>query len=145
MKNRLKVDSVNALKLHDQPRVDVLRFLISLIDKKELQLPPGVMTESDEILVLTKELKNKEESREMFLKGGRADLVGQLDYEITVLKEYLPTQMSDEELEKIIDDAIVESDGLIANVMKVVITKVAGRVGGDRIVPIVKNKLASRN
>ena len=64
---------------------------------------------------------------------------------VNILKEYLPTQMSDEELEKIIDGAIVESDGLFGNVMKVVIAKVAGRVGGDRIVPIVKNKLATRN
>ena len=75
LKDKLKLESVNALKAHDQKLVDVLRFLVSLIDKKELQLPAGKMTEADEIAVLRKELKNKEESREMFAKAGRGDLV----------------------------------------------------------------------
>lgn len=145
MKNRLKTDTVNALKQHDQPRVDVLRFLISLIDKKELQLPPGVMSEADEMSVLMKELKNKEESREMFLKGQRDDLVKQLDYEISVLKEYLPAQMDVNELERIVEQSVVESDGNFGNVMKLVISKVGGRVGGDKIAPLVKMKLENRN
>lgn len=141
MKNKLKVDSVSALKNHDQARVDVLRFLISLIDKKELQLPPGQMSEAEEVAVLRKELKNKEESREMFVKGNRDDLVKQLDYEIAVVKEYLPTEMSQEELEKIVDEAVVEGGREFGRVMKIVMTKVAGRIGGERIAPLVKNKL----
>lgn len=141
MKNKLKTDSVLALKNRDQSRVDVLRFLISLIDKRELQLPPGQMNEAEEISVLRKELKNKEESREMFLKGAREDLVKQLDYEISVLKEYLPAGLSDEELEKIVDEAIIEGDKIFGNVMRIVITKVAGRVGGEKIAPLVKSKI----
>jgi len=140
MKNKLKADAVSALKSHDQSRVDVLRFLISLIDKKELQLPPGQMTESEEVAVLRKELKNKEESREMFVKGNREDLVKQLDYEIAVVKEYLPKEMTDEELEKIVDEAVVEGQKVFGSVMKIVMTKVAGRVGGEKIAPLVKQK-----
>jgi uncharacterized protein YqeY len=140
MKNKLKADAVSALKGHDQVRVDVLRFLVSLIDKKELQLPPGQMTEAEEMSVLRKELKNKEESREMFVKGNRMDLVKQLDYEISVLKEYLPAEMTDEELEKIVDEAIIEGDKVFGNVMRIVVTKAAGRVGGEKIAPLVKQK-----
>jgi uncharacterized protein YqeY len=142
MKSKLKADSVSALKSHDQSRVDVLRFLISLIDKKELQLPPGQMTEAEEIAVLRKELKNKEESREMFVKGKREDLVKQLDYEIVVVKEYLPLEMTDEELNKIVDDAVTEGQKIFGNVMKIVMTKVAGRVGGEKIVPLVKQMIS---
>ena len=58
-KDKLKSDSVLALKNRDSARVDVLRFLISLIDKREMQLPPGGMTEKEEIVVLRKELKKK--------------------------------------------------------------------------------------
>lgn len=141
MKNKLKTDSVQALKNHDSSRVEVLRYLISLIDKKELQLPPGQMNEGEEVKVLQKELKNKEESREMFVKGNREDLVKQLDYEITVLKEYLPAEMSEEELNKIVDEAVVEGGGVFGNVMRIVMTKVAGRVGGEKIAPLVKSKL----
>ena len=143
MKDKLKADSFAALKDHNQPRVDVLRFLISLIDKRALQLPPGQMTEAEEIAVLRKELKNKEEAREMFVKGNRDDLVKQLDYEITVVKEYLPAEMTQEDLEKIVDEAVVEGQKIFGNVMKIVMTKVAGRVGGERIAPLVKSKIAN--
>ena len=143
MKDKLKADSVAALKNHDQPRVDVLRFLISLIDKRALQLPPGQMAEAEEIAVLRKELKNKEEAREMFVKGNRDDLVKQLDYEIIVVKEYLPAEMSQEDLEKIVDEAVLSEGKEFGKVMKIVMTKVAGKVGGEKIAPLVKSKISN--
>ena len=143
MKDRLKADSFAALKDHNQPRVDVLRFLISLIDKRALQLPPGQMTEAEEIAVLRKELRNKEEAKEMFVKGNRDDLVKQLDYEIIVVKEYLPAEMSQEELENIVDQAVLSEGKEFGKVMKIVMTKVAGRVGGEKIAPMVKSKISN--
>ena len=143
MKDRLKADSFAALKDHNQPRVDVLRFLISLIDKRALQLPPGQMTEAEEIAVLRKELRNKEEAKEMFVKGNRDDLVKQLDFEIIVVKEYLPAEMSQEELENIVDQAVLSEGKEFGKVMKIVMTKVAGRVGGEKIAPMVKSKISN--
>ena len=145
MKAKLRQDSVTALKEHNQPLVDVLRYLISLIDKKELQLPPESMKESDEIAVLQKELKNKDESRELFLKGNRMDLVKQLDYEIEILKSYLPNEMEMPELEKIVDSAIGQAGNNFGAVMKIVVSQVAGRIGGDKIAPLVKKKLETGN
>jgi uncharacterized protein YqeY len=145
MKDKIKADSIVALKNHDNVRVGVLRYLISLIDKKELQLPPGQMTEAEEVQVLRKELKDKGESREMFLKAGREDLVKELDYEISVVKEYLPQEMNLEELEKIVDEAVAAEGANFGTVMKTVMTKVAGRVGGDKISALVKQKLDTRN
>jgi len=142
MKIKLKEDTVVAMKARDQARVDVLRFLISLIDKRELQLPPGQMTEAEEINVLRKELKNKEESRELFIKGNRDDLVKALDFEIAVVKEYLPMELSQEELEKIVVETITSTGKDFGAVMKIVMTKVAGRVGGEKIAPLVKQKLS---
>lgn len=141
MRAKIKADTMSAMKNHDQARVDALRFLTSLLDKRELQLPPGQMTEAEVIAVLRKELKNKEESREMFAKAGREDLVSGLDFEIAVLKEYLPAEMSDEELNKIVEEAVTESGANFGAVMKTVMTKVAGRVGGEKIAPLVKNKI----
>jgi uncharacterized protein len=142
MKDKLKLDSVTALKNHDSVRVGVLRYLISLIDKKELQLPPGKMTEAEEVQVLRKELKDKEESREMFIKGNRSDLVAEVENEIAIVKEYLPKEMSEEELEKIVDEAVAEAGNNFGMVMKAVMVKVAGRAGGDKISAMVKSKLA---
>ena len=102
LKDKLKQQSIEALKSHDSKRVEVLRFLVSLIDKKELQLPVGQMTEGDEVSVLRKELKNKEEAKTLFAKGNRNDLVDQMDYEISIVKEYLPKEISEEEVTKIV-------------------------------------------
>ena len=145
MKEKLRQDSIVALKEHNQALVDVLRYLISLIDKRELQLPPESMNESEELKVLLKELKNKEESRELFIKGNRDDLVKQLDYEIEVLKSYLPADMGEDQLEGIVDEAITTEGKNFGAGMKVVISKVAGRVGGERIAPLVKKKLETSN
>lgn len=144
LKDRLKQDSVTALKNHDSHKVEVLRYLISLIDKKDLQLPPGTMTEVDMISVLQKELKNKEESREMFAKAGRADLVDGLDYEIVLVKEYLPQSINEDELGQIVSSVIDEVGINFGMVMKNVVSKVAGRVGGDVISKIVKQKISER-
>lgn len=141
MRDKLKQDSFNALKNHDNKRVGVLRFLISLIDKKELQLPLGGLTEAEEIAVLRKELKNKEESREMFLKGGRQDLVDELDYEILVVKEYLPEEISEDKIREIVDQAVAEKGNIFGMVMKEVMIKTNGAVDGGVVSRIVKEKI----
>lgn len=146
MKDQIRQQATQALKDHNQKRVDVLRYLISLIDKRGLQLPADGMTEAEEMKVLQKELKNKEEARAMFAQGGREDLVKEIEEEIKILKEFLPEEMTDEELQKIVDEVLGQTQDSGENnfgaVMKGVMTKVAGRVGGERIAPMVKKKLA---
>ena len=142
MRDKLKQDSVDALKARDNRRVEVLRFLISLIDKKELQLPPDSMGEADELVVLRKELKNKEESKEMFLKGGRQDLVDQLDYEISVVKEYLPAEIGEEKIREIVGQAVAEKGNNFGLIMKEVMVKTGGAVDGTVVSRIVKEVLA---
>jgi len=143
LKDRIKQESVEALKNHDQRLVDVLRFLISLIDKKELQLPAGKMVESDEVGVLRKELKNKEESREMFAKAGRDDLVEQMDYEIEIVKKYLPAELSREDIEKLVSEVMAEKGNNFGLVMKEVMVKLSGSVDGGVISEIVKARISN--
>ena len=141
IRNNLKKNSFDALKNRDNKRVDVLRFLISLIDKKEMQLPPDGLTEVEEINVLRKELKNKEESKEMFLKGGRKDLVDQMDYEIAIVKEYLPIEISEEKITEFVEQAIAEKGNNFGMIMKEVMIKTGGAVDGSVVSRIVKEKL----
>ncbi len=145
LRDKIKKESVEALKSHNQKLVDVLRFLISLIDKKEMQLPVGKMTESDEMGVLRRELKNKEESREMFLKANRTDLVEQLDYEIEVVKGYLPPEITKEQIEQTVAEVITEKGNNFGLVMKEVMTKLGGSVDGGVISQIVKKMLDARS
>lgn len=141
IRDKLKKDSFDALKNRDNRRVDVLRFLISLIDKKELQLPPDGLTGMEEIAVLRKELKNKEESKEMFLKASRQDLVDQLDYEISIVKEYLPAEMGEDKISEIVEQVMVEKGNNFGMIMKEVMIKTGGLVDGGVISRIVKEKL----
>ncbi len=142
IRDKLKLDSMTALKNRDNARVDVLRFLRSLIDKKELQLPPGGLNEAEEINVLRKELKNKEESKEMFAKAGREDLVKQIDYEISIVKEYLPEELTEEKIAQTVDEVIAEKGANFGLVMKEVMTRLAGGASGDLVSKIVKEKIS---
>lgn len=103
-------------------------------------MPPDSMTEKDELAVLQKELKNKQEAREMFEKGGRNDLVVEQEYEIEILKKYLPEAMSREDLEKIVD-GVMQTETVFGNIMREVSKIVGGRADGGQISAIVKNKL----
>ena len=141
LKDKLKQNSIEALKNHDSKRVEVLRFLVSLIDKKELQLPVGQMTEAEELTVLRKELKNKEEAKEMFIKGNRTDLVQQMDYEIAVVREYLPAEISQDKIEEIVIQVIEEKGNNFGLVMKEVMVKLGGGVDGGVVSRIVKEKI----
>lgn len=143
IKDKLKIDSVEALKKHENTKVDILRFLISLIDKKEMQLPVGQMTESDELVVLRKELKNKEESKEMFLKGNRNDLVEQLNYEIEVLKTYLPQAIEENQVIEVVEKIILEKGNNFGLVMKETMAQLGGAVDGSLVSRIVKEKLSN--
>lgn len=141
LKDKLKKNSIESLKNRDSKRVEVLRFLVSLIDKKELQLPVGQMTEGDEIGVLRKELKNKEEAKVLFIKGGRADLVDQMDYEIAVVREYLPEEMSEEKIREVIKIVINEKGGNFGLVMKESMVRLGGAVDGGVVSGMVKDIL----
>jgi hypothetical protein len=130
LKDKLKKDSVEALKSGDKFRVGVLRYLISLIDKKELTLPPGGLKEEDEIQVVKKELKNKEESIKMFQEAGRKDLYEPLFAEIEIVKQYLSKEMSQAEVSKMVDEVLAELGEIdFGGAMREVMKKVAGRAG----------------
>lgn len=141
LRNKLKISADEALKLGDSKKVGALRYLISIIDKKALTMPPESFTEKDEIVVLQKELKNKQEAREMFEKASRAELVAEQDYEIELLQQYLPKAMDETELSLIVDE-VMKKESVFGNIMREVGKIVAGRADGGQIAKIVKIKLS---
>ena len=141
-RDKLKLEAVEALKSGDKKRVEVLRFLVSLIDKREFQLPLNGLTEAEEINVMRKELKNKEEAREMFLKAGREDLVKEQDYEIEIVKAYLPKELDESELRKMVDEVVVEKGRNFGAVMGETMKRVAGKASGDLVSKVVKEALS---
>lgn len=150
-RNKIKTDADSALKAGDSKKVGALRYLLSIIDKKALTLPPDSFGEKEEIAVLQKELKNKQEAKEMFEKASRADLVAEQDYEIEILKGYLPVAMNDTDLAKIVDETIARLTidmekpypaSLFGTIMKEVGILVSGKAEGSEIAKIVKIRLS---
>lgn len=142
-RDKIKTEADEALKLGDKKRVEVLRFLVSLIDKRGLQLPPDAMNEAEEINVLRKELKNKQEAREMFFKAERNDLVEQEDYEIEIVKNYLPKELDESELRKIVGEVVAEKGKVFGAVMGETMKRVAGKANGDQVSKIVKEVMGN--
>jgi len=142
-RDRIKTEAVVALKSGDKKKVEVLRFLVSLIDKRELQLPLDALTEAEEINVLRKELKNKEEARGMFAKAGREDLVKDQDFEIEVVKAYLPKELDEKEIREVIEKIISEKGKVFGAVMGETMKRVAGKASGEVVSRIVKEELGN--
>ena len=140
-RDQIKQEVIVALKSGDKKKVEVLRFLVSLIDKRELQLPPDGLTEVEEINVLRKELRNKQEAREMFLKASRDDLVKEQDYEIEIVKSYLPKELGEAEIREMVEKIIGEKGNNFGAVMGETMKNVAGKASGDVVVKIVKEEL----
>ena len=142
LRDKLHQESQEALKTGDKAKVSVLRFLISILDKRGMQLPLGKMTPADELLVLQKELKNKNEAKAMFEEAGRKDLVEEVDYEISVLKKYLPEQMEEIEVEKVVMEVLAGNEGLnFGQMMGMVMAKLQGKADGTVVSKMVKEKL----
>ncbi len=140
-RNQIKQEAVEALKSGDSKKANSLRYLVSLIEKRELQLPLGEFDESEETKVLQKELKNKEEAKEMFIKGGRADLVAEQEAEIEWLKKYLPKDMSEVEIKEIVKKIVSQKGNNFGIIMGEVMREIAGRAGGEIVSKIVKEEL----
>ncbi len=145
IKQKIKEDSVMALKAGQRKKVDVLRYVLSLIDKKELSMPTGEMTNEDELTVLRKELKNKKEAMVLFAKGGRDDLVKDSQEEIDILSAYMPEEVSDEEVKKKVVEVVAEKGANFGMVMKEVMSCFGGRVEGGVVSALVKQEIDKLN
>ncbi len=144
LKDRISEDMKEAMKAHEKERLAVIRMVRSAIRQTEID----GKTELDDagvIAVISKELKMRKDSLEEFQKGGREDLVEKTQKEIEVLLPYLPAQLSQEEIEGLVREA-VEATGAssmkdMGKVMGVLMPKVKGRADGKLVNSIVKGML----
>jgi len=144
--DRIRNESREALKKGDSKRLETLRFLISLVEKKEFSKEVGQMTETDVLTVLQLEMKRKKESREMFLKAGRDDLSGEIKKEIEILSEYLPKEISMKEIEEVVGKVTKElgQGAVFGVVMGKVMGELKGKADGGKVTEVVKKILGSK-
>lgn len=133
---RLDADLKSALKASEKLRLSVIRLLKAAV--KNQQIDKGHELSDEEVLsVISSLAKQRRESIEQFSKGGRIDLAEQERSELAILQSYLPAQLSPEELDKIILEAIKESGAKgekeIGKVMRLLMPKIKGVADGKAV------------
>ncbi len=141
--DQLTAQISKAMKARDRVRVSTLRMLLSELRNVKIDKPD--MNEEDELAVVRKEVKKRVEAIEAYEKAGRAELAEQEKQEMQILKEYLPEEMSDEDLEKLVEEVLAETgaSGLsqMGQVIGQVVRRSHGRADGARVAALVKEKL----
>lgn len=128
-------------------KVATLRLLLSEINYARIAKNED-LNDQEIISVIQKEVKKRREAAEGFRKGSREDAAVKEENEAKILEEYLPTQLSNEELTKLIEEAITNTGANsvsdMGKVIGMVMGKVAGQADGGRVSGIVKEQLSSR-
>lgn len=141
---RIQNDQKSALKAGEKDRLSALRLLSSELKNRRIELGRD-LTDEDAIEVLMKALKQRRESEEQFGKGGRPELAAREAAEAEVIRGYLPAQLSDEELNAMVDAAIAEAGATsmkdMGAVMGRLMPKLKGRAEGAVVSARVKERL----
>jgi uncharacterized protein len=146
LKERLQTDLTAAMKARDELRAATLRMALTAITTEEVAGKKARVLTDDEVLtVLTREAKKRREAAEAFDGAGRAELADRERAEGEVLSDYLPAQLTDDELVDIVRAAIAEtgadSPKAMGQVMKVVQPQITGRAEGGRVAAEVRRQL----
>jgi uncharacterized protein YqeY len=137
--DQVKNDLTAAMKAGEKTRVGTLRLVLSELQKDAKE------GKGDELAVMRRERKRRLESARAFRDGGREDLAGAEEAELALIETYLPAELDDAELDRIVTDAIAqtgaESPRDMGKVMPVAMGQVAGRADGRRVSDKVKEAL----
>ncbi len=143
--NRLQTEMKIALKSKDTDRLSVVRMLISEIKKEQID-KKRELSDSEVLTVIQRYAKQRRDAIEQYKKANRQDLVEKEQKELNIVLEFLPKQLTEEEIVKIVDKTIEEVGAAsikdMGKVMKSVMEKVKGRADGSLVSKIVREKLS---
>ena len=138
-------DVKDAMRAGDTARRDALRLILASLKSAEKDLLRP-LTEDEELQVLQRERKKRIEAAEAFRGGGREEQAAKEEAELAVLEEFMPEPLTEEELERIVDDAIAENGATsmrdMGRVMKDVMPQISGRADGAAVSQMLREKLA---
>lgn len=148
LNERISEDLKKAMKSGDKVRLETLRTLRAALMEKEIELRTSgrPLSTEDETGVLTGAAKKRKESIEQFGKGGRQDLVDQETRELSIIQEYLPKQMSRDEVVSVLQQIINETGAKgaqdFSKVMPLAMRQLKGKTDGKLVQELVKEMLA---
>lgn len=130
-----------AMKARDQVRLDTIRFVLSQIKNQEIDLKRE-MNDEEVLKLLKKEVKNRQEAIEQFRQGGRDTIVDEELAKVEIIQEFLPAEMSDQELRTIVEKVVsLAEDKNFGKIMSAVMAEVQGQADGGRVSKTVKEVL----
>jgi len=136
----------DAMKSKDKMRLSVIRMVKASLQNEAIRLGVDNLSEEEELTILARELKQRNESITEFSTANREDLVEQLNAEIKILQTYMPAPLSEEELESIVKETIVEVNATskkdFGKVMGSIMPKVKGKADGSHIQKLVHKFLS---
>ncbi len=131
------------MKAHDEVRVSTLRLLLSAFNYEQIEKQHN-LTEEEELAVVRREAKKRREAAEMYKNAGAAERAAKEESELRVLQEYLPPELGDGELEKLVEEAVARIKPAGMGDMGKVIGFVKGKApnaDGGKVAQLVKEKL----
>lgn len=145
LEQKIQQDLKEAMKSGDRFKVDTLRGLIAQIKDERIKLRPKELEEKDVLAVLQRAVKRRKEAISLYQQGNRQDLVDKEQKELEIIQQYLPEQMSKDEVLKLIEQAIAEVQAQsikdMGKVMGNVMKKVQGRADGKEVQQLVRERL----
>jgi uncharacterized protein YqeY len=142
--DQVKQDVTAALKAGDRERANALRLIINELQKAHKEASGS---DADEVAVLQRERKRRLEAAEAYRDGGREDLAAIEEREAELIEQYMPAQLSEDELHAIVGDVVAETGAAspqeMGKVMSMVMPRVQGRADGKRVSAVVKEKLTA--
>ena len=145
LKKKMDQEMILAAKAKDKLRLSALRLLKSGLHNREIDLKRE-LNETEFLQLLSAMVKQRKDSIEQFEKGGRADLVEKEETELKVIQEFMPTPMSEAELDAMIAEAIRETGAAsvrdMGKVMATLMPKVTGKADGKMVGEKVKARLS---
>lgn len=150
LKERIAADTQQAMKARDAALVSVLRMVSAKILEKEVELRTSKgrdyqLNDSETVAVISSYAKQRRQSIESYLQGGREDLAAREQHELDILQKYLPSQLSVEEIRSVVENAIQEMGATgpqdMGQVMRMVMQKLKGAADGKTVHAVVQQKL----
>lgn len=143
--DQIKSDVKESLKKGDKMRVETLRFLLAAVKNSAISKygsqGESKVTDEDVLEIVKRQVKTHKESIEAFQKGGRDNLVAQEQAQLAILVEFLPKQLSDEELAAILAPVAASGEANFGLLMKQAVAAVKGQADGSRISAMIKQML----
>jgi len=146
LEDKISQDYVQAMKGRDTLRSSTLNFLRAQIKNAKIDQRVETIADADVIVVIKKQVKQRQDSITQFRAGNREDLAAREEQELNILQSYLPAAMPLEALKAVVDEAIKSAGAAsikdMGRVMKEVLAKVAGQADSQAVSALVKERLS---